>query len=125
MSYDGQTSRNHKFVHHFYSNVYTQVFPNMSTFHNTRRHTNTFGVTFLRMDLDAPFSASAVSNNFENTLGSNDLLTHRCMWFTNATASEKYYPPISQGIASSRYIGYDNFSNQTSNSETARTDWEV
>jgi len=77
------------------------------------------------MDLDAPFSASAVSNNFENTLGSNDLLTHRCMWFTNATASEKYYPPISQGIASSRYIGHDNFSNQTSNSETARTDWEV
>lgn len=126
MSYDGQTSRNHKFVTHHYGNTRTQVFPNMSTFHNSRRHTNTFGVSLLRLQADAGSGATGFSYNFENTLGSSNHLTHRSMWFTNGlTIGEKYYPHFSQGLASSRYFAWDNFNNSTGNTQNLKTDWEV
>jgi hypothetical protein len=125
MSYDGQTSRNHKFVQHYYGNAYTQIFPNMMTFHNLRRHTNTFGVTILRLQADAGYTATSFSYNFENTLGSSNHLTHRSMWYTNGTPGEKYYPHFSQGLASSRYFSWDNFANTTGNSQNIRTDWEI
>lgn len=126
MSYDGQTSRNHKFVQQYYANAWFTTFSGMMTFHNYRRRTNTFGITLLRLQADTGYGATGFSYNFENSLGSSNHLTHRSMWFTNGlTIGEKYYPHFSQGLASSRYFAWDNFNNSTGNTANLRTDWEV
>lgn len=127
MSYDGQTSRRPRYVSYFTGNATSITMPlGLTTCHLLRRTTSTFSICLLRLQGDAGYATTTLSWHFESTLGSSNHLNNRCMWYTNgSTVLEKWYPPISQGLASSRYFGNDNFTNSTGNGGNMRTDWEI
>lgn len=129
MSYEGTTSRNSKYVHLYTGNT-TVVYPNMTTSHRSFSgpyivYRNTFNTCFIRLNMDATYTTTGASSNLQRSLTDTDLLANRSMWYTNGTLSQKWYPPVSKGIASCDFTSIDNFSYTTSATATSKLEWEI
>lgn len=129
MSYEGQTSRASKYVHIFMGNS-SIVYPNMTTSHRVFsgpyvQYRNTFNTTSIRVIADSGAASTGFSYNLQRSLTNTDLLPNRCMWYTNSTVSERWFYPVSKGLASSRYTSIDSWNTTTGSTGTIRIEWEI
>lgn len=129
MSYEGQTSSASKYVHIFMGNSGV-VYPNMTTSHRIFsgpyvQYRNTFNTTSIRLIADAGGTNTLLSYNLQRSLTNTDILPNRCMWYTNSTVSERWFYPVSKGLASSRYTSIDSWNTTTGSTGTIRIEWEI
>lgn len=129
MSYEGSTSRNSKYGYMFMGNS-SVVYPGMTTSHRTlsgpyTRYQNTFSTTFIRVIADAGATGTGISYNLQRSLTNADLLPNRCMWYTNSTVTERWYPPLSKGLASCAYTSLDSWNTTTGATGTIHLEMEI
>lgn len=129
MSYEGSTSRNSKYGYMFMGSA-SVVYPGMTTSHRVATgpyviYRNTFSTTFIRLIGDGGATTTTLSHNLQRTLNNPDHLTNRSMWYTNSTVSERWYTPLSKGLASCTYTSMDNFSTTTSTAGAIRLEMEI
>jgi hypothetical protein len=129
MSYEGQTSQALKYVQVIMGNT-SVVYPNMTTSHRSFggpyvQTRNTFNTTSIRVIADGGGTTTGGSWHLQRSLTNSDILPNRCMWYTNSTVSERWYPPLSKGLASARYTSIDSFNVSTSVTAVARIEWEI